>query len=952
MKRTNKNFHLLALAVLGLFTTLALFACTGSEILGKLDTPTITLNNNVISWDMVEHADHYLVSVGSDEVEVFDTIYTIDIKVVGNYGVAVKAISKDETYIDSARSNVLTYVVYPEYSQLSAPQISIEENVITWNVVEHATSYNVFIGSNKFETTDTNYTITNNVIGTVSVFVIAKTSDLNYYSSLASNIKYYSSDLDMSEFTSTKLLNAGSWSIEGTYQEVIDMVNDRQLYDVDLWAAFVEQYRSNTDGDGNGWRGEFWGKMMEGASVTYNYTQDPVLYEILTNTVKDVLTTQQPNGSISSYGSVYTNNSDEFDGWDMWNRNWVMLGLEYYYNICQDEDLKVEIVESLEAQLNWIMKNVGPEEGQIGILQSASQWGGLPASTILEAVVKLYFLTDNIDYLNFASYIVDEGGSSFGDQFEQAYLNETLPYQWGAPKAGELTMLFDGILEYYYATGIEKYKTAAINYWYDVYESELTVVGGGCSKDEVFEHSVIEQADPTKIGAMQEHCVTIHWLNFSKDVFQLLSDSKIIDSMEMTFFNAMYGAVDNEHHYDHAFTSYNGLTYTIRSRSAAGGMHLEKPYPFDYGCCISQGSIATGLLPQIQQSVIEGGFLENLYLPGTTMATTESNNKVTFVTDTNYPKDGIVGITINPSEKETFNMGFRIPGWSEDTTVTVNGVEQAGVKAGEYFYIEREWSAGDVVVLTFDMSIRTFYGSKDASNQYAQYNVALMRGPITLARDARLDGGDIYETLDLATDENGNISYELTNKAGFETQVEVTVQNKAGDFITLVDYGSAGKTYDAQSVYSVFFPTTDYWIENSDYTNGVVLVNVYFESIPMINTTDDLFHMGNAYKDYTNLAPFTYKFVDADNGYYYLLNTSTNTYVTLVNDKYFGLAPFTGDDNQQFELGHVGLMTFMITAKNGYLMSANNEYDAIWLYNNVNSTKQYWYLYTSDTQDN
>ena len=47
----------------------------------------------------------------------------------------------------------------------------------------------------------------------------------------------------------------------------------------------------------------------------YSYSHNPKLYEVLTATVKDLLSAQDELGRISSYAV-----SHEFDGWDLWGR--------------------------------------------------------------------------------------------------------------------------------------------------------------------------------------------------------------------------------------------------------------------------------------------------------------------------------------------------------------------------------------------------------------------------------------------------------------------------------------------------------------------------------------------------------------------------------------------------------------------------------------------------------
>ena len=83
-------------------------------------------------------------------------------------------------------------------------------------------------------------------------------------------------------------------------------------------SAFVKE---DADYEG-GWRGEYWGKMMRVACFVYSYSKDEKLYEILTDTVIDMLSAQEASGRISSYGVHH-----EFEAWDLWSRKYVLLGM-------------------------------------------------------------------------------------------------------------------------------------------------------------------------------------------------------------------------------------------------------------------------------------------------------------------------------------------------------------------------------------------------------------------------------------------------------------------------------------------------------------------------------------------------------------------------------------------------------------------------------------------------
>ena len=97
---------------------------------------------------------------------------------------------------------------------------------------------------------------------------------------------------------------------------------------------------------------------------------------------------EDENGRISTY-SV----KKEFSGWDIWCRKYVMLGMEYFLEICKEEELKEKIIKSLCRQVDYLISKIGDESGKISITATSDLWRGLNSSSILEPIVKLYSLT-------------------------------------------------------------------------------------------------------------------------------------------------------------------------------------------------------------------------------------------------------------------------------------------------------------------------------------------------------------------------------------------------------------------------------------------------------------------------------------------------------------------------------------------------------------------------------
>ena len=111
----------------------------------------------------------------------------------------------------------------------------------------------------------------------------------------------------------------------GIADEMIRLVQEEQLKDRALWELAAKQFLGAPDDADLGWRGEYWGKLMRGACMTWQYTKDSELYDILTDAVKDLLAAQEADGRISTYSR-----EAEFQGWDIWCRKFCVSG---YYSI-------------------------------------------------------------------------------------------------------------------------------------------------------------------------------------------------------------------------------------------------------------------------------------------------------------------------------------------------------------------------------------------------------------------------------------------------------------------------------------------------------------------------------------------------------------------------------------------------------------------------------------------
>lgn len=621
----------------------------------------------------------------------------------------------------------------------------------------------------------------------------------------------------------------------GVLNDAIRYIEQIQLLDGEVWARFVQQFRGDADYD-NGWRGEYWGKMMRGACFTYSYTKNETLYLTLTETVQDMLTAQSENGRISSYGVDH-----EFDSWDLWCRKYVLLGMQYYLEICRDEELAQRIIASMGRQVDYIMAHIGTRDGgKKPITKATRTWRGLNSSSILEPVVRLYSLTGEQKYLDFASYIVKCGGTDVVSIFELAYEDKLMPYQYPVTKAYEMTSCFEGLLEYYRITGEERYKESVIRFADRVLETDFTIIGSSGCTHELFDHSTVRQANTNNGKIAQETCVTVTLMKFFYQLTLLTGSSKYVDAFETALYNAYLGAINTKQVVEAAisqlcpesepvplpFDSYSPLTAGTRG-NGIGGLKVmaDKHY---YGCCACIGSAGNGLVAKLACLQSKEGVVLNLFEEGEIRIHTPSGALLTLAISTAYPKHGSIKIQVGLENDEQLKLMIRNPSWSKQTEIRVNEDRQP-VQNG-YIVLDRKWINGDVISLELDMRTEVLYpisyGSQvlmnhmvweadvlipnyDEEDPIAKHHLALRRGPIVLAQENRL-GYNVDTPVSIAVKDGCvDASFPETEIAPYDHIVELVVPLTDGCGMHVTDYASAGKLWCEESKMAAWILTAN-----------------------------------------------------------------------------------------------------------------------------------------------
>ncbi len=588
------------------------------------------------------------------------------------------------------------------------------------------------------------------------------------------------------------VFSPASFKFSGYLGDKLEAVIQNNIKAADV-EALVDVFRHRNET--SLWQTEFWGKWMLSAAKAYQYSKDAALFAVMKKSSDEIMATQSADGYIGNYAP-----GKHLGNWDIWGRKYVLLGLIYYYDITGD----TSVIRSAKRLLDFTLTQVGP--GKTNIVKTGA-FRGMPSSSILEPVVLLYQRTGEQRYLVFAKYIVAQWETPEGPQLISKALagvpvsqrfGNTLTNWWSwenSRKAYEMMSCYDGLLKLYQVTGDKNYLTATIAAVKNIKQDEINIVGSGAAF-ECWYGGAQKQVYPTQ--HTMETCVTITWMKLCYELYRLTGDITLVENIETSAYNNLLGSLQPD---GSRFSKYSGLQGYRDVDEFQCRMKIN--------CCMANGPRGLMLLQDLAVMQQQNNVYINMYNAGDAAVTLRDNNIMRLQCETVYPEDGDITIHVNPTNAVSTNIFLRIPSWSSNTTVDINGVAVTETfTPGTYLQLTREWKMGDVIHIKFDMRGRMI----TVKNGYEQYK-AIVRGPIVLARDSRFG--------------NYNMGAELTNDGKVSAYVQLepiklpgawmafnysfttgTGENPVTLEVPLIDFSSAGNTWKAANRYRVWVPVS------------------------------------------------------------------------------------------------------------------------------------------------
>lgn len=506
------------------------------------------------------------------------------------------------------------------------------------------------------------------------------------------------------------------------------------------------------------WAGEFIGKFLLGAINVWRMTGNPALKETIETLMADFLATQAEDG----YLGPFTEDRRLLGEWDLWGHYHAILALLLWHERTGDAraleaarragDLVCRTYLNTERR----PKDAGSHEMNLAIIHGLG---------------RLCRATGEARYLEMMR-VIEEDWKTTGDYFRQGLAG--VPFHRIPLPRWESLHNLEGLQELYLITGNEEYKTAFLRLWESIRAFDRHNTGG---------FSTGEQAigNPYTGGAI-ETCCTVAWMHLTRDALQMSGDVRAADELEWSLFNGMMGAQHPSGRWWTYDTPMNGRReasqHTIVFQARAGSPELN--------CCSANAARGLGVLAEwaVMRDESENVYI-NYYGPMNARVPL-ADGSLEIVQEGDYPREAELRLRLTRRGGTVPTVYLRIPAWSAQTRLEVNGVaEAAPPKPGTYHALSMGKRRRVEVKLELDFTTRTWLGNGE---RYGK--VSLYRGPLLLAYDQRdnsLDCGEIpvlaYASLAVARE-------NTPEQNGAMALFSIATAN--GTRIFLRDFASAG----------------------------------------------------------------------------------------------------------------------------------------------------------------
>ncbi len=261
---------------------------------------------------------------------------------------------------------------------------------------------------------------------------------------------------------------------------------------------------------------EFGGKYLDTAVALWHATGREKYLANARKVVDSIKANQRSDGYLGTY-----RRGIEFESFGIWNAQFTIRGLLSYYEATGDREALQRACRGADFLVANFTRQGGPD-----FLSCNNE--NIQHSCLLVDMARLYALTGKRSYRDFCRYIVDRWEHSNNLRLVSRAAD---CLGLGCKKAAEMLICYQGLAEYYGATGEAKYLKAAEAYWESVRATQIGPTGNGsvgeCWQPDPRDSLLRQDMNPN------ENCVAVCWMKLSALLLQYTGNGRYADEIEI-----------------------------------------------------------------------------------------------------------------------------------------------------------------------------------------------------------------------------------------------------------------------------------------------------------------------------------------------------------------------------------------------------------------------------------
>jgi len=380
---------------------------------------------------------------------------------------------------------------------------------------------------------------------------------------------------------------------------------------------------------------------------------------------------------------------------------------------------------------------------------------GAPGHPEIEmALVELHRETGERKYLELAEFFIENRGKGYAGGRE--YFIDHKPFNELIEVVGHavrMLYLCCGATDIYMEKGDKKLIETLNRLWINMTTKKMYITGGVGSRHEG--EAFGENYELPNKEAYAETCAAIASFMWNWRMFLVTGDSKYTDLMEQTLYNGLISGV-----------SLDGKKYFYVNPLEADRDHRREEW-FECACCPTNIIRLLTQFPGYMYSVSNRGIWVNFY--ENSEGYVNFGESVKIVQRTDYPWDGKIQIEVIPERSEEFSIFLRIPDWSKNFEVSVNGkkIDKKILSKG-YLEIRRVWNERNMIEFEFEMTTELVKSNPEVRENDGK--VVVKRGPMVYCFE-QVDNPDV-EILNIEVLDDFEEKY-IENLLGGVVQIKV-----------------------------------------------------------------------------------------------------------------------------------------------------------------------------------